>query len=296
MYRSGMKIVAGRISNRLVCTVLILSPALALAEEATPEQGQVPVEGQIVFSSDRSGPWRIWIVRANGEGMRQITEGGPDEHDVDPCFSPDGETILFSSTRGGNTGVWTVPISGGALKRICDGDQAEWSPDGTKIALRRNNSIIVRDLNINEERTLTPKDWPLCSGPAWSPDGKTIAFAARWDAGNGVYLAPFEGGEPTKVYDEKGACEPHFTPDGELIVYETETHICTIKPNGEKNRMVTYQAGVQRYGRAGPDGKRIVYCQGMSENGPWELYLVPVRGGVPQKLTQGGSDMNPDWK
>ena len=59
---------------------------------------------------------------------------------------------------------------------------------------------------------------------------------------------------------------------------------------------MTYFGGVQRYGRFSPDGKSIVYCQGASERGPWELYIIPAQGGTPVKLTEGGSDMNPDWK
>jgi len=34
----------------------------------------------------------------------------------------------------------------------------------------------------------------------------------------------------------------------------------------------------------------------MTENGPWELYIIPSRGGTPVRLTEGDSDMNPDWK
>ena len=55
----------------------------------------------IVFSSNRSGPWRIWTVRPDGDELRELTKAGPDEHDVDPAFSPDAKKILFSSTRGG---------------------------------------------------------------------------------------------------------------------------------------------------------------------------------------------------
>ncbi len=275
--------------------------ASALLCVAALGQGTAPpvlsdLEGTIVFSSDRSGPWRLWLIDANGDDLRQLTEGEDDAHDVDPAFSPDGATVLFSSTRGGTVGVWTMPAEGGEMTRICDGDQASWSPDGKSIALRRDDAILIRDLDTGEETTVSPDDWPTCSGPVWSPDGKTIAFAARWDAGNGIYLVPVAGGEPQKVYDKKGACEPCFTPDGELIVYETETNICSVNPDGTKNKMITFQAGVQRYGRVSPSGEYIVYCQGISERGPWELYVVRTSGGYPVRLTEGGSDMNPDWK
>jgi TolB protein len=146
------------------------------------------------------------------------------------------------------------------------------------------------------EKVLTPDDWPHCAGPAWSPDGKTIAFAARWAGGNGVYTVSADGGKPIKVYDQQGACEPHWAPDGKRLVYETETHICTINPDGTKNRVITYFGGIQRYARFSPDGKFLVFCQGASEQGPWELYLVPAGGGAPIRLTEGGSDMYPDWQ
>lgn len=259
-------------------------------------EGLENLEGTVVFSSDRSGPWRIWLVDADGEDLRQLTQGDTDEHDVDPVFNSDGSTVLFSSTRGGSIGIWTIPTEGGDLNRICDGDQAEWSPDEKRIAFRRAGQIWIRTLESGEERAVSPSDWTSCSGPAWRADGESLLLAAQFEGKNAVYAMPTTGGDPVMVYDKKGACEPHFTPDNAMIVYETETNICTILPDGQKNKMVTFQAGVQRFGRASPDGKHIVYCQGVSENGPWELYVVPIMGGYPTKLTDGGSDMNPDWK
>lgn len=252
--------------------------------------------GKILFSSNRSGGWRIWRVNADGSDLKLLGKPESEDQDVDPMLSPDGKAILFTSTRGGKAGVWRMLVDGSQPERICDGDQAEWSPDGGKIAFRRGERIVVRDLRSSKEFILTPEDWPHCSGPAWSPDGKNIAFAARWEAGNGVYTVATTGGKPAKVYDQQGACEPHWSPDGTRIVYETETHICAINPDGTKNRTLTYFGGVQRYARYSPDGKALVFCQGVTEQGPWELYLIPAVGGTPQKLTEGGSDMYPDWR
>lgn len=265
--------------------------------DESKEENCKKVKERIVFSSNRSGPWRIWIMNVDGSAMRQLTKGKPDDHDVDPAFSPDGKTILFSSNRGGKNGIWKIPVNGASSpERLCDGDQAEWSPDGKRIVLKRNEKIYIRNLAGGKEKRISPIDWPHCSGPAWSPDGKTIAFACRWDAGNMIFTVDTASGKPTKVYDKQGACEPHWSPDGQVLTYETETHICTIRPDGTKNRMITYFGGVQRYPQWSPDGKYLVYCQGVTERGPWELYIIPSKSGTPVKLTEGGSDMNPDWK
>jgi Tol biopolymer transport system component len=253
-------------------------------------------DGEILFSSNRSGPWRLWTVQADGTGLKPLNPQETDGQDVDPMFSPDRTEVLFTSTRGGKTGVWRLNLAGLNPGRICEGDQAEWSPDGKKIALRRDERIVVRNLAGGAEKILSPADWPHCSGPAWSPDGKTLTFAARWESGNAIFTVSAEGGKPVKVYDKQGACEPHFSPDATRLVYETETHICTINPDGTKNRVITYFGGVQRYARYSPDGKSLVFCQGASEQGPWELYIIPSVGGTPRKLTNGGSDMYPDWR
>jgi Tol biopolymer transport system component len=217
--------------------------------------------------------------------------------DVDPVSSADGKTIVFASTRGGKIGVWKMKSDGTDPVRICDGDSGEPSPDGKRIVFRRDDKIWVRDLESGKETQIVKGDFPICNFPVWSPDGKKVAFCCRWEAkaNNQLWVVDAEGGEPVKVYDKKPASGPHWSPDGSKLVYETETHICTINTDGTGNKLVTFYGGVQRFGRWSPDGKNIVYCQGVTENGPWELYIVPAAGGTPVKLTEGGSDLNADY-
>ena len=277
----------------LVASLCACAPLAEAAPEAPPAQ---PRRERIVFCSDRSGEWRIWVMDSDGSGMTQLTRGTPDYADVDPALGPDGAAILFTSTRGGKAGVWRMESDATELERVCDGDQAEWSPDGTRIAFRRDGAVFVRELAGGAEQRLTPADWLRCSGPAWSPDGGRIAFAGLRDGANALYVVEAGGGPPSLVYDKQGACEPHWSPDGQLIAYETETHVCTIKPDGTGNRLITYFGGLQHYPRWSPDGKDLVFCQGASEGGPWEIYVIPSAGGQPRRLTEGGSDLYPDWK
>lgn len=287
-----------RAAALLPTLIAVLAAASAVAAEADGASAAslAAAKGRIVFSSNRSGSWRLWIMAADGSAPRQVLHTDEGASDVDPAFSPDGRRILFTSTRGGKPGVWVVAADGSGAKRLADGDQAEWSPDGQRIVLRRDGRLLTRDLVSGAEKTVTPEGWATCSGPAWSPDGKTIAFARLQAGANAVYTVASDGGEPVLVYDKKGACEPHWSPDGKTLVYETEAHLCTVAPDGTKNRPLTWFGGVQRFGRFSPDGKAVVFCQAPSPEGPWELYVVPTAGGPPRRLTEGGSDMYPDWK
>jgi Tol biopolymer transport system component len=290
-----------------IAGLAVLLAAGMLESVRAADATAAPAEARVVFSSTRGGTWAIWIVKPDGSDLRQLTKPPAEAQDVDPVFSPDGQSILFTSTREapgtpgnpGGPGLWRMARDGGSPTRVCAGDQGEWSPDGRKIVFRRTGRLLTRDLAGGQEKAITPEGWDKCSSPAWSPDGARVAFARLGEQSNALYLVPADGGAPTKVYDQQGACEPHWSPDGQKLIYETETHLCSINPDGTKNRLLTYFGGLQRYARFSPDGKQVVFCQGAAPDGPWELYVLPAAGGTPARLIDaaaGTSDMYPDWR
>ena len=132
----------------------------------------------------------LYVIRADGSGLRRITRGrGANARD--PVWSPDGRSIAYVDFPG----VYVVSAhSSGRRKLVGNGIAApEWSPDGRRLAYVVNSSTIaVVTLASGKVRKLRPR--VNLSGPddvqygaddlAWSPDGRTLAYAEN----GGVYV------------------------------------------------------------------------------------------------------------
>jgi Tol biopolymer transport system component len=100
--------------------------------------------------------------------------------------SPDGSTVLFHLPRGNGQrfgyDLWTAPIAGGEatlLRR--DAGYAQYGPDGSIVflaspGLGESDAIWVMDSDGRHARSLV-EGGPFSSGPRFSPDGATVAYA-----------------------------------------------------------------------------------------------------------------------
>lgn len=166
--------------------LLLASTSLLLAQ---------PQPKTIVYS--RVGPSQIQLFVSNADGTAERPLLGSGSLDYNPAWSPDGQWIVFTSERNGSADLYRVTPDGTGLQRLTTNrayeDQADVSPDGQKLAFVSTRAdgtadLWIRDLGANRET-------PLTSGlsgdfrPAWSPDGKWIAFSS--DRGTTV---PRDGG------------------------------------------------------------------------------------------------------
>ncbi|MFN0180233.1 MAG: amidohydrolase family protein [Gemmatimonadales bacterium] len=96
------------------------------------------------------------------------------------------------------------------------------SPDGSTLAFQAVGRIWVMPLPNGQARRLTPDTFqPSEFQPAWSPDGRSLAFTSWHDTDRGaLWVVPATGGEPRRVTRENGEyLNPAWTPDGrELVV------------------------------------------------------------------------------
>jgi Tol biopolymer transport system component/imidazolonepropionase-like amidohydrolase len=121
----------------------------------------------------------LWVVSAaGGEAVpERITNDVFVE--VNPVWSPDGNSLAFSSDRGGAMDLWVRDLRTGQDRRLAaGGERASWSPDGTRLAyLDPESQLHVVDVKTLEGRQVHPRlNEP--GRPSWSPDGRSVVMSA----------------------------------------------------------------------------------------------------------------------
>ena len=202
-------------------------------------------DGQPTFSADGSrvafvrsgissqfGP--IWVAAVDGGGARQLHAGGASS----PAWSADGRRIYFSE----NGDLYTASWPDGALTRLtATTARAELMPatsaDGrlayvdTDAAAPGPRNLVVAAGDGAAARTLVTTD--SLREPDWSPDGRTIVFAAN----DGIWMIAVDGGSLRRLRERGG--EPEYSPDGTRIVFADGGEIWTMAAAGGEERRVT---------------------------------------------------------
>ena len=87
-----------------------------------------------------------------------------------------------------------------------------------------NHIYVVASDGSYAPKELTVKEG--ASQPAWSPDGKQLAFVRAVDGKPQIFLLSFDGGEPVQFTHYKyGAGTPKFSPDGKQILFSSNINI-----------------------------------------------------------------------
>lgn len=167
-----------------------------------PDHDVLPVwspDGRrIAFMSNRGfelggiGPFpgHVYVMDADGSGVRQVTREpltsslGPQD------WSPDGRHLLISRVVGERPDLYLLEVETGAETRLTSDPAGEYgasfSPDGARIAFHaempESSQIVVMLADGRGRETLTAGPGRRYS-PAWSPDGAWLVFDAEGAGG-----------------------------------------------------------------------------------------------------------------
>ena len=97
----------------------------AKSDDTTPAFS--PDGKQMAFTSTRDGRQQIYVVNADGTGLRRVSQSTV--NDWSPAWSQDGNWIAFTSTRQGSTDIYLMDTRGGNVKcmTLTGGDRPMWS-------------------------------------------------------------------------------------------------------------------------------------------------------------------------
>ena len=274
----------------------------------TPVPG---LRGKIAFQ-ERSGG-RIFIVKADGTGLRQLTRG------LDPALSPDGTEVAFTRWEE-PAGIYLINVDGTNERLLAPVEQPkcpEWSRDGTKIAFtHRSGGGWVYYWDSVKEMLLKQEDphWKLgvadvltgqfadvpCEDHSFTPSWSTDGWWLVYDGEKGLMLTDPTGWESGRwqqvsygVRDMSPGWSPEprenawLAPIAYMRYHNDHWEIYTILPSGEgRTRLTTspfFEAPQNSVAPEwSPDGKWIAFLT--DRRGKWEIWVMRSDGSRQQPL------------
>ena len=124
----------------------------------------------------------------------------------------------------------------GAVRQLALGSEPAWSPDGHKLAYVRGGQVYVANGDGSGEAAVGPGRYP-----SWSPDGGALAVS-RTD-GLGILqiyvLRLADGGATQLTFGTGSALLPAWSPDGTAIVFDTQSALYAVSPQGGASRAIS---------------------------------------------------------
>jgi Tol biopolymer transport system component len=182
----------------------------------------------------------IWVYELERDTPTRLTFSG--EANGNPVWTPDGQRIVYSSQdKDGVYNLWWIRADGaGDAQRLAESKSkytpqaaGSWRPDGKVLAFRQTNpgtgnDILTLPIEGDEKSGWKPGEpKPFLNSafnegqPAFSPDGRWLAYISNESGNNEVYVRPFPGPGGKWPISTGGGLYPKWSRNGKELFYRT---------------------------------------------------------------------------
>lgn len=260
----------------------------------------------------------LFVMPAAGGEVRQLTNDHAMVYGM--AWTPDSREVVFASTRQNSTRLWRIPALPANRRGLFNspkpleaaGDDA-WYPSisrNGRLAYQHdtfNLDILRAEIAAGEARQnnrLGPPTPFIAStwadfAPAWSPDGKKIAFVSNRSGYFELWICDADGSNPVRLtaFEGPGTWSPHWSSDNERLIFSGSTgpngnpegYIISAK-GGTPKRIDTTDHRSMTFAILSLDDRSIYFIPGPHERAV-EVFQMPSAGGAAIQITRGGAFM-----
>jgi serine/threonine-protein kinase len=240
-----------------------------------------PDGSRLIWMMNQGPSADLWVFDWRSGRRTRLTDG-QDVYSY-PVWSPDGQYVVFSSSKGI---VWTR-ADGGKPQPLLVSKAVEmptsFTPDGKRLVFSELNStgglirIVPLDGESGQLRAATPEFFLQTSAlrfPAFSPDGRWLAYADAESGGYEVYVRAFPDKGARWLISNGGGTMPLWSRNGYELFYRNEDSqimVVTYSVNGDtfvadKPRLWSEKrlanTGLTPPFDLAPDGKKFIVLMG----------------------------------
>lgn len=225
-----------------------------------------------------------WLTRACT--FMRLGAQGVDIRFHRPRWSPDGIHLMFEANLegGGTLHLYVINADGRGLRRLgAQLQNGSWSPDGSTVVYTADSNgtsdVFVMNADGTNSRRLTHNPGPDYD-PAWSPDGKWVAFVSRPSSAadrTDVWIMDASGGQQRRLSDGRSnAISPAWSPDGKRIAVASDRdgqwEIYALSVTDSSAERLTIDPSLDASPDWSPDGRSLLF--NTTRSGPVEVWVM----------------------
>ncbi|CAN5919833.1 hypothetical protein BH11GEM1_BH11GEM1_33910 [soil metagenome] len=214
---------------------------------------------------------RLWVRSGTGTDTRWVQVTSGPAWDREPAWTTDGSALVYTSNAPGYSQLYRVPVaSQGAAAmpmRITTSSEPESqpsvSPDGSILFAkgRTGQTRIWLRTAAGVERRLTTGDNGAERWPAWSPEGKRVAYSATREDRTRLRVRWIDGDSDRVIVQDRDAEHPAWSPSGDRIAFASRNGragVWLTTPDAAYVNLVSLQRAEPAWS---PDGRMLALAE-----------------------------------